>query len=104
MMLGDTSKPNEVLETLNTTINEAAVSYKNKCRLATIVLCGKIIETLLKRAYQAEYGEDPDSREKRRRLEMPAIRAALRTFQSTDSTNLKLQLLILTRLLISRKI
>ena len=43
---------------LKKTIHEAAVSYENDCYLATTILCGKIIETLLKRAYYAEFRED----------------------------------------------
>ena len=33
--------------------------YKSGCYLATIVLCGKIIETVLKNAYKAIFGHDP---------------------------------------------
>ena len=49
----------DVLETLQLTIDEASVCYKHECYLATIVLCGKIIETVLKNAYKVVFGEYP---------------------------------------------
>lgn len=50
----------DVLKALQETINEASVCYKHECYLATIVLCGKIIETLLANAYQVVFEEPPD--------------------------------------------
>lgn len=52
----------KVSETLQLTINEASNCYKHACYLATIVLCGKIIETLLANAFQALRGEPPHER------------------------------------------
>ena len=68
--------PEDAWKALKKTIHEAAVSYENDCYLATTILCGKIIETLLKRAYYAEFEEDPDRR--RPRLNTLEIRKRLR--------------------------
>ena len=48
-----------ILKALQCTINEASTSYKHGCYLATIVLCGKIIETLLAHAYECLTDEYP---------------------------------------------
>lgn len=78
------SFPDDTWKALKKTIHEAAVSYENDCYLATAILCGKIIETLLKRAYYVEFDEDPDSagrqrggRQRHVRLDMPEIRKKL---------------------------
>lgn len=49
----------DVLEALQLTINEASLCYKQECYLATIVLCGKIIETVLKNAYRVVFKRKP---------------------------------------------
>jgi hypothetical protein len=50
---------NGVLEALQLTIDEASNCYNAECYMATIVLCGKIIETLLAHAYEWLTGENP---------------------------------------------
>lgn len=52
----------EVLKMLQLTVDEASVCYKHECYLATIMLCGKIIETLLAIAFQALMGKPPGKR------------------------------------------
>ena len=51
------SFPKDVLEALNHTIDEVSVCYNHGCNLATIGLCGKIVETLLSTAYEIKTGE-----------------------------------------------
>ena len=62
-----------VSEMLRLTINETSVCYKHECYLATIALCGKIIETLLANAFQALMGKPPSEK-----MSFGDIRAALR--------------------------
>ena len=56
------SFPKDVLDALNLTIDEVSVCYKHECNLATIGLCGKIVETLLSTAYEVVTGDDPGTR------------------------------------------
>ena len=49
----------KILQALQITINQASVCYREECYLATVVLCGKIIETLLAHAYEWLTGENP---------------------------------------------
>ena len=63
----------KVSETLRLTIDEASICYKNKCYLATIALCGKIIETLLANAFQALMEKTPPEK-----MGFGEIRKALR--------------------------
>ena len=49
----------EVLAAFHLTINEASKCYKHECYLATIVLCGRIIETLIANAYIVVFGVNP---------------------------------------------
>lgn len=63
----------EVSEMLQLTIDETSICYKNECYLATIALCGKIIETLLANAFHALMGKFPPEK-----MGFGEIRAALR--------------------------
>ena len=109
----DRSTPDEVLEALNDTIQEVSVCYNHGLPLATIGLCGKVIELLLVRAYNKEFERPPievetryDQRERRRvpvtdnegnprdaqypsgdpiPMTVNAIRTALRRKTGTDS-------------------
>ena len=63
----------DISEMLRLTINEASVCYKHECYLATIVLCGKIIETLLANAFQTLIGKTPPEK-----MGFGEIRKALR--------------------------
>ena len=63
----------DVLETLQLTIEETSRCYNHKCYLATIALCGKIIETLLANAFQVLIGKSPPER-----MGFGELRAALR--------------------------
>ncbi len=62
-----------VSETLQLTVDEASVCYKHECYLATIVLCGKIIETLLANAFQVLIGKPPNEK-----MRFGQVRQALR--------------------------
>ena len=55
----DKSTPDDVLKALNATIQEISVCYKYDSPLATIGLCGKLIELLLVRAYNKEFERPP---------------------------------------------
>ena len=91
--------PDDAWDALKKTIHEAAVSYENDCYLATTILCGKIIETLLKRAYFIECGEDPDKirRGNRIGLDMPQIRAELQKREFLLEAALNDQLSMISR-------
>ena len=49
----------EILNALDLTIKEASICYKHECFMATIVLCGKMLETVLAHAYEWLTNENP---------------------------------------------
>ena len=63
-----------VLTVLQSTIDEASKCYNAGCYMATIVLCGKIIETLLAHAYEWLTAENPIEKQ----LAFTRIRSRLR--------------------------
>ena len=56
----------EVLKAFHSTVDEAAKCYEHECYLATIVLCGRIIETLIANVYQVVFRKNPLDDEKMR--------------------------------------
>lgn len=49
----------KISESIKLTIDETSKCYKQECYIATIVLCGRIIETLTANAYISIIGENP---------------------------------------------
>jgi len=49
--------PEDITEVINLSYNEALTSYRNQCYLATIVLCGKVIETVLGTLYERTFNK-----------------------------------------------
>ena len=52
----------DVLHVTRVTYDEIIRCYRNRCFLAAIALCGRVIETLLAETYKNACGEDPDSK------------------------------------------
>lgn len=52
--------PEDVTENVNLTYKEILVCYRYECFLAAIVLCGKIIETILSALFESVGGEKAD--------------------------------------------
>ena len=48
----------DVVEAMDYTLEEASVCYENQCYQATIMLCGKVIETLIKTVYEPVTGKE----------------------------------------------
>lgn len=67
----------DVMKALETTVGEARICYNNECRLACIILCGRIIETVMQNAYWKEFGEYPQTK-KGHPMGFAAIRGALK--------------------------
>ena len=47
----------DILDAIAQVLEEASVCYENKCYTATIMLCGKVIETLIKNFYTPMTGK-----------------------------------------------
>lgn len=48
----------DILDAIAQVLEEASVCYENKCYTATITLCGKVIETLIKNVYTPVTGKE----------------------------------------------
>ncbi|MCE2435721.1 MAG: hypothetical protein J4F29_22820 [Candidatus Latescibacteria bacterium] len=48
----------DVVEAMDYTLEEASVCYENQCYQATIMLCGKVVETLIKTVYEPVTGKE----------------------------------------------